>query len=133
MADGLNYLHHHDSYSFVSSTSVIVIFAACGFCGVSCVAALTKRFGALVAAITTTARKALTLLLSFIVFPKPFVFGHLLGVVLFTSGIFLKSTATKMQQPHHAPPGMPSTAVGGLQPAAIPRPSGRGAETGGSK
>ena len=102
MTDGLNYLHHHEGYSLFSSTSVIVVFAACGFCGVSCVAALTKRFGALVAVITTTARKALTLLLSFVFFPKPFVFGHFLGIVLFTTGIFLKSTA-KMQRPHVSP------------------------------
>ena len=31
MTDGLNYLHHHEGYSLFSSTSVIVVFAACGF------------------------------------------------------------------------------------------------------
>jgi adenosine 3'-phospho 5'-phosphosulfate transporter B3 len=44
MTDGLNYLHHHEGYSLFSSTSVIVVFAACGFCGVSCVAALTPSW-----------------------------------------------------------------------------------------
>lgn len=81
--------------------TIIVVFAACGFCGVSAVAALTKRFGALVAAITTTARKALTLVLSFVFFPKPFLPGHLFGIVLFVAGLVFKS---KVQAARHPRP-----------------------------
>ena len=113
MSSGLTYMNHHDGYSMFSSSSVIVVFAACGFCGVSCVAALTKRFGALVAVITTTARKALTLLLSFVFFPKPFGFGHFAGIILFTTGIFLKSTS-KFQQTQTSilPSGISNSNIG---------------------
>ncbi|CAM9277443.1 unnamed protein product, partial [Phaeothamnion confervicola] len=70
---------------------VVMLFAGAGFLGVSCVAALTKRFGALVCAITTTARKAATLLLSFVLFPKPISFGHYTGAALFIAGLVVKS------------------------------------------
>jgi len=95
MNDGLLFLHQKtDSMRTIFT---MVIFAACGFAGVSCVAALTKRFGALVAAITTTARKAMTLVLSFVVFPKPFLPGHLIGIVLFVTALVMKSRTTRPQ------------------------------------
>lgn len=66
----------------------VMLFAGAGFLGVSCVAALTKRFGALVSAITTTARKATTLLLSFVLFPdKPVSGQHYFGASLFIAGL----------------------------------------------
>uniref|UniRef100_A0A6U4D8T4 Sugar phosphate transporter domain-containing protein n=1 Tax=Phaeomonas parva TaxID=124430 RepID=A0A6U4D8T4_9STRA len=57
----------------------MLLFTACGFFGVSLVAALTKRFGALVSALSTTARKAMTLMLSFVIFPKPVLTNHVVG------------------------------------------------------
>mmetsp|Transcript_42263 Transcript_42263/g.112847 ORF Transcript_42263/g.112847 Transcript_42263/m.112847 type:complete len:325 (+) Transcript_42263:169-1143(+) len=54
MSEGLAFIDQHGASRI---NIVIFIYAACGFCGVSCVAALTKRFGALTAALTTTARK----------------------------------------------------------------------------
>jgi len=69
----------------------VLVFAAAGYLGLSCTTAITKHFGALVSSITTTSRKALTLILSFILFPKPFVFQHFIGSVFFVSGLFLKS------------------------------------------
>lgn len=66
----------------------VMLFAGAGFLGVSCVAALTKRFGALHSAITTTARKAVTLMLSFVVFPnKPFSVQHGVGAAVFIIGL----------------------------------------------
>mmetsp|Transcript_42265 Transcript_42265/g.112854 ORF Transcript_42265/g.112854 Transcript_42265/m.112854 type:complete len:294 (+) Transcript_42265:169-1050(+) len=88
MSEGLAFIDQHGASRI---NIVIFIYAACGFCGVSCVAALTKRFGALTAALTTTARKAITILLSFLIFPKPFVFGHACGAVLFISGLLARS------------------------------------------
>lgn len=86
---GLAFLQHKDDVTHV--LLIIVVFAACGFCGVSCVTALTKRFGALTAALTTTARKAVTIMLSFVLFPKPIGLGHVVGAVLFVSGLVCKS------------------------------------------
>ena len=72
----------------IKALMAVTLFASAGYLGVSCVAALTKRFGALHSAITTTARKALTLMLSFIVFPnKPFSVQHLIGAAVFVFGL----------------------------------------------
>ncbi|CAM9434140.1 unnamed protein product [Sphacelaria rigidula] len=73
----------------------VMLFAGAGFMGVSCVAALTKRFGALASAITTTARKAGTLLLSFVLFPKPVSPQHYFGAGLFIVGLVIKSTGKR--------------------------------------
>lgn len=75
------------------SILAVMLFAGAGFLGVSCVAALTKRFGALHSAITTTARKAVTLLLSFLVFPdKPFSVQHGVGAAVFILGLVVSET-----------------------------------------
>merc|ERR1711871_1240094 len=102
-SQGLAFLHQQTDP--VKIMVIIFVFAACGFCGVSSVAALTKRFGALAAAITTTARKALTLVLSFAFFPKPFLPGHFFGIILFVGGLVLKS---KVQSKHHQGSTSPS-------------------------
>lgn len=73
----------------------LAALSTCGFCGVVCVTALTRRFGALVAALTTTVRKALTLVISFTLFPNPVESGHIFGGCLFVLGIFLKATSRK--------------------------------------
>ena len=70
---------------------IVFIFSATGFAGVSAVAALTKRFGALVAALTTTARKAVTIALSFLLFPKPFCAQHVAGAAVFLCAVVLKA------------------------------------------
>lgn len=51
--------------------------------------ALTKRFGALHSAITTTARKAVTLMLSFVYFRKAFTAQHLVGATVFMVGLMV--------------------------------------------
>jgi hypothetical protein len=76
------------------STICLVIFCSCGYFGVTCVAALTKKFGALASTMTTTARKALTLFLSFFIFPKPATGMHVFGGVLFVLGLSVKAVPT---------------------------------------
>lgn len=73
-----------------------------GFLGMSCFAALTKRFGALVSAITSTARKGLTLVLSYICFPndKSVTLGHIIGALIFLGGLLIKSM--QKHEPHHS-------------------------------
>lgn len=73
-----------------------MLFAGSGYLGVSCVAALTKRFGALHSAITTTARKAFTLLLSFAMFPnKPISAQHAIGAAVFILGLVVSELLGK--------------------------------------
>lgn len=88
MNQGLSFLQRKGDTTHVML--IIIMFAACGFCGVSCVAALTKRFGALTASLTTTARKAVTIMLSFALFPKPVAPGHVIGAFLFSAGLVCK-------------------------------------------
>ena len=69
----------------------VMVFCGAGFMGGSCAAALTKRFGALHSAITTTARKAVTLLLSFVIFQKAISVQHGVGASIFMFGLVVSS------------------------------------------
>jgi adenosine 3'-phospho 5'-phosphosulfate transporter B3 len=73
---------------------LFVAFTLFGFMGMSCLAALTKRFGALKSAVTSTVRKGATLLVSYLIFPdgKSFTVLHFCGTAVFLSGLFLEST-----------------------------------------
>lgn len=64
-------------------------FSLTGYFGISFVLALIKLFGALVAVTVTTGRKAMTIVLSFMFFSKPFTFQYLWGGLLVLFGIFL--------------------------------------------
>jgi len=57
------------------------------------VAALTERFGAITSAITSTVRKGLTLLLSYVFYPddKEITFWHLFGGSIFMWALFVRS------------------------------------------
>lgn len=78
--------------------ALFVVFTLTGFLGMSCLAALTKRFGALKSAVTSTVRKGVTLILSYIIFPegKTFTILHGVGTLIFLGGLFLEST-TKLK------------------------------------
>lgn len=69
----------------------VMVFCGAGFMGGSCAAALTKRFGALHSAITTTARKAVTLLLSFVIFQKAISVQHGVGAGIFMFGLVVSA------------------------------------------
>ncbi|MBN3321006.1 S35B3 protein, partial [Atractosteus spatula] len=64
-------------------------FSLTGYFGISFVLALIKLFGALVAVTVTTGRKAMTIVLSFLFFSKPFTFQYVWGGLLVVLGIFL--------------------------------------------
>ena len=66
-----------------------------GFFGSSCSAAITKNFGALTMSITSTARKATTLFLSFMFFDNNCTLEHLAGIVVFISALTAKSLRRK--------------------------------------
>ena len=55
--------------------------------------ALKEHFGALSMSLTSTARKAITLFLSFLIFPKACTAFHVLGMSLFMLALVLKSNA----------------------------------------
>jgi len=79
------------TWSVFGKFAVILLFSSMGFFGSSCSAAITKNFGALTMSITSTARKATTLFLSFFIFNNVCTPEHLVGVVIFIAALTAKS------------------------------------------
>uniref|UniRef100_A0A3P8YYH0 Adenosine 3'-phospho 5'-phosphosulfate transporter 2 n=2 Tax=Esox lucius TaxID=8010 RepID=A0A3P8YYH0_ESOLU len=73
----------------VTTYGYAFFFSLTGYFGISFVLALIKLFGALVAVTVTTGRKAMTIILSFMFFSKPFTFQYIWGGLLVLLGIFL--------------------------------------------
>eukprot|EP00249_Psilotum_nudum_P022175 c28404_g1_i2 orf=225-1292(-) len=69
---------------------VLLFEAMATFVGQLSVLSLIALFGAATTAMVTTARKALTLLLSYIIFTKPLSEQHATGLLLISMGIILK-------------------------------------------
>ncbi|KAL4592860.1 hypothetical protein LXL04_005867 [Taraxacum kok-saghyz] len=69
---------------------VLVFEAMATFVGQVSVLSLIALFGAATTALVTTARKAVTLLLSYIIFTKPMSEQHVAGLILITAGIMMK-------------------------------------------
>mmetsp|Transcript_287 Transcript_287/g.708 ORF Transcript_287/g.708 Transcript_287/m.708 type:complete len:512 (-) Transcript_287:178-1713(-) len=83
------------SYSSSSKIILIILFSSMGFFGSSCAAAITKNFGALAMSITSTARKATTLFLSFLLFDNKCTLQHIVGIFVFISALTAKSVRRK--------------------------------------
>ncbi|PWZ05895.1 hypothetical protein Zm00014a_016936 [Zea mays] len=70
--------------------AVLVLEAMATFVGQVSVLSLIALFGAATTAMVTTARKAVTLLLSYLIFTKPLTEQHATGLLLITMGIVIK-------------------------------------------
>jgi hypothetical protein len=79
------------TWGVAAKIGVICLFSTMGFFGSSCSAAITKNFGALTMSITSTARKATTLFLSFAFFDNECTVEHIGGVFIFISALVFKS------------------------------------------
>ena len=86
------------NYSVTSKILIMVLFSSMGFFGSSCSAAITKQFGALTMSITSTARKATTLFLSFFLFNNVCTLEHIAGVAIFITALTTKS----LRRRHHS-------------------------------
>ncbi|XP_071118629.1 adenosine 3'-phospho 5'-phosphosulfate transporter 2-like [Haliotis cracherodii] len=73
----------------VKTYGYAVLFSVSGYLGVSVVLTLVKSFGALVAVTVTTCRKAVTIILSFLFFTKPFTFQYIWSSLVVVLGIYL--------------------------------------------
>jgi UAA transporter family len=92
MLEGVFFLMNQGDFSkFLSFFS----FCTFGFFSAVCGTVLTKHFGSLVLAIVSNARKAMTLGLSFLLFPERNVFTshHLLGSSIFFIGVIIRMVA----------------------------------------
>ena len=79
------------TWSISGKLITMILFSTTGFLGSSCSAAITKSFGALTMSITSTARKATTIFLSFALFPNECTLEHILGIILFIGSLIAKS------------------------------------------
>ena len=80
-----------------SKVLIMILFSSMGFFGSSCSAAITKNFGALTMSITSTARKATTLFLSFFLFHNVCTTEHVVGIAMFITAL----TAKSLRRRHH--------------------------------
>lgn len=89
------------TWSIQGKILTMVLFSTTGFFGSSCSAAITKSFGALTMSITSTARKATTIFLSFALFPNECTSEHIFGIVLFIASLVTKSLRASTRGQHH--------------------------------
>ncbi|KAL3816994.1 hypothetical protein ACHAXA_010114 [Cyclostephanos tholiformis] len=80
------------TWSIFGKVFTIALLSLSGFLGSSCSAAITKSFGALTSSITSTARKAATIFLSFALFPNNnCTLEHVGGIFFFVASLVAKS------------------------------------------
>ena len=79
------------TWSIPEKAVVLFLFSTSGIMGASCLGAITKRFGCLSMALTSTARKGTTLFLSFALFQNKCTPQHLVGVTLFMTAIVINT------------------------------------------
>jgi UAA transporter family len=96
------------TWSISAKWTVLFLFSTMGFFGSSCSAAITKNFGALTMSITSTARKALSLFLSFMIFNNECTLEHVGGIFLFLTALIFKSYKTS-KAPNKRPVRPPSS------------------------
>jgi len=81
----------------------VILFSSIGCVGEVFVMTLVKLFGALVTVITTSCRKVVTIVFSFILFPKPVSFLFIFGVFLVSIGVGLNVFAKQMKKKEPVP------------------------------
>lgn len=77
------------AYVVFAARSVVV------YCGVLCFVAIIKRFGGVRAVTVTTIRKILSVVMSFIIFPKPWGPKHGYGLLLFVGALYINVQVMK--------------------------------------
>jgi hypothetical protein len=69
----------------------MTVYTFVAYIAISLHMTVVKRFGGVAAVVLATARKGMTLVLSFILFPKAFSWYYVLGAVLVLGGLLLSS------------------------------------------
>uniref|UniRef100_A0A7S2MFX2 Uncharacterized protein n=1 Tax=Helicotheca tamesis TaxID=374047 RepID=A0A7S2MFX2_9STRA len=99
----------------------IIVYTAISYVAISSYMAIVKRFGGVVAVCLTTLRKAMTLVLSFLLFPKSFSWYYVAGALLVLGGLFAASMIKQKmrkqveQQDEMKPLAKPPTIVRDLE------------------
>merc|ERR1711941_135109 len=66
---------------------LLILQAITGYFGLRCYLKIVKRAGAAVGVVTTSCRKLLTIILSFLIFTKPFESMHAVGMGFLALGL----------------------------------------------
>ncbi|XP_075259686.1 adenosine 3'-phospho 5'-phosphosulfate transporter 2-like isoform X2 [Convolutriloba macropyga] len=74
------------------------LFSMCGYFGVNLVLDLVVTYGALIAVTVTTCRKAVTIVISFLAFSKPFTVQYVFAGFVIFLGIFLNVYSKNTEQ-----------------------------------
>merc|ERR1712087_499930 len=77
------------SFSNPEIFTTSLIFSLSGYVGLQFVLEMIRFFGAFTTVAVTTGRKALTIIISFLLFEKPFVMQYLWSGLIVIAGIFL--------------------------------------------
>jgi len=112
LRDGLSYLTQpgtlkeieeglDPTWCISSKFLTLLLFSTTGYLSSSCSAAITKSFGALTMSITSTARKAATIFLSFALFPNECTWEHISGIILFIGSLIGKSMRASRHNSKH--------------------------------
>jgi len=75
----------------------VFVYTSISYVAISAYMAIVKRYGAVPAVLLATGRKAMTLMLSFVMFPKAFSIYYIIGTLLILGGI-LTVSLIKIQQ-----------------------------------
>lgn len=76
----------------------MVIYTSVSYIAISTFMVIVKRYGAVTGVLLATARKAMTLILSFIFFPKTFSWCYVFGSVLVLGGLMFSSLLKQKEQ-----------------------------------
>jgi len=76
----------------------VAAYSLLNILGIFFVLAMIAHYGATLTTFTTSLRKALSLTLSFLVYPKPFAFGYLVGFGATAAGIAMNMKASQMKK-----------------------------------
>eukprot|EP00471_Norrisiella_sphaerica_P008561 CAMPEP_0184503514 /NCGR_PEP_ID=MMETSP0113_2-20130426/51934_1 /TAXON_ID=91329 /ORGANISM="Norrisiella sphaerica, Strain BC52" /LENGTH=296 /DNA_ID=CAMNT_0026893023 /DNA_START=611 /DNA_END=1501 /DNA_ORIENTATION=- len=76
----------------------LVCQAICGYCGLRCYLFIVRECGAVSAVVATSFRKVATIVLSFLLFSKPFTRGHFLALLLLQAGVWLTIVSRRLKK-----------------------------------
>eukprot|EP00759_Apiculatamorpha_spiralis_P024956 PhF_6_TR28105/c0_g1_i1/m.41550/K15277/SLC35B3, PAPST2; solute carrier family 35 (adenosine 3'-phospho 5'-phosphosulfate transporter), member B3 len=79
----------------------VAAFSACNFLGTHYLLSIVSEFDANYAVLTTSVRKMCTILLSFLLYPKPFTLLHFFSLATVVGGIYLHDKAKRAHHPNH--------------------------------
>ena len=102
--------------------ALITAFSLFNLLGTECLLRIVSDFGANTAVVVTSTRKVVTVMASYLLFPKPFTLLHAGGLAAVAAGVYLHETSKSRHVPHVAALGKAQTTGGFLAPPLLTSP-----------